>query len=307
MAKEQIKKYLEAGLHFGHQTQRWNPKMNRYIYGERKGIYIIDLRQTEEKLNIVKNYLKDLAKDGKSVLFVGTKKQAQDIIKEQAERCGMYYVNFRWLGGMLTNFETIRGSVGRLKELEQMKEKGIFDKLSKKEVSSLSRKLERLKKNLFGIVKMEKLPTAIFVIDPYKENIAVKEANKLGMPVIALADTNSDPDVLDYPIPGNDDAIKSIELVAEMVADSIIEGRQEYLQLEEQQAKEKEEQQVREKEEAEAKKKASQKKKQQKKTKKESEEDGSDKIEEEAEEYEKKVGEAEVKKIRKKDGKSKED
>ena len=234
MSTELIKQFLEAGLHFGHQTKRWNPKMAKFIYGERNGTYIIDLQKTAERLKEVKEFLKDITSKGECVLFVGTKRQAQDIIKEEAERCGMFYVNHRWLGGMLTNFGTIRKSVSHLKELEEVRNKGLFDKLSKKEISSFNRELERLNRNLSGVVKMEKLPSVIFIIDPHKENIAVCEANKLNIPIVALADTNSDPDQLDYPIPGNDDAIKSIKFITKAITDSIIEGRQEYLQVQEQ-------------------------------------------------------------------------
>jgi len=230
---ELIKQFLEAGLHFGHQTKCWNPKMSKFIYGQRNGIYIIDLQKTVRSLEEVRKFVKEIASRGEYILFVGTKKQAQEIIREQAQRCGMFYVNHRWLGGMLTNFEIIRKSVGRFNELKEMKEKGLFDKLSKKEMSSLNQELLRLTKNLSGIVKMDKLPGALFVIDPHRENIAVREANKLNIPVIALADTNCDPDNLDYPIPGNDDAIRSINLITTMITDSIIEGRQEYLQMQE--------------------------------------------------------------------------
>ena len=233
MTTELIKQFLEAGLHFGHQTKCWNPKMSKFIYGQRNGIYIIDLQKTVRSLEEVRKFVKEIASRGEYILFVGTKKQAQEIIREQAQRCGMFYVNHRWLGGMLTNFEIIRKSVGRFNELKEMKEKGLFDKLSKKEMSSLNQELLRLTKNLSGIVKMDKLPGALFVIDPHRENIAVREANKLNIPVIALADTNCDPDNLDYPIPGNDDAIRSINLITTMITDSIIEGRQEYLQMQE--------------------------------------------------------------------------
>ncbi len=233
MTTELIKQFLEAGLHFGHQTKCWNPKMSKFIYGERNGIYIIDLQKTVKSLEEVRKFVKEIASRGEYILFVGTKRQAQDIIREQAQRCGMFYVNHRWLGGTLTNFETIRKSVDHFNRLKEMKEKGLFDKLSKKEASSLNQELTRLTKNLSGIVKMDKLPGALFVIDPHKEDIAVKEANKLNIPVIALADTNCDPDCLDYPIPGNDDAIRSINIITTMVTDSIIEGRQEYLQMQE--------------------------------------------------------------------------
>ena len=207
-----MKQLLEAGMHFGHQTRRWNPKMARYIFTERNGIYIIDLQKTLRMMKIAYDFLQELAAQGGKVLFVGTKKQAQDSVKEQAERCGMYYVNQRWLGGMLTNFQTIRKSIDRLLELERMEEEGIFDKLPKKEVVKLQREKEKLERNLGGIKTMEKLPDAVLIVDTRSERIAVAEANKLGIPIVAVVDTNCDPDLIDYPIPGNDDAIRSIRL-----------------------------------------------------------------------------------------------
>lgn len=220
-----MKQLLEAGMHFGHQTRRWNPKMARYIFTERNGIYIIDLQKTLYMMKIAYDFLQELAAQGGKVLFVGTKKQAQDSVKEQAERCGMYYVNQRWLGGMLTNFQTIRKSVDRLLELEKMEEEGIFDKLPKKEVVKLQREKEKLERNLGGIKTMEKLPDALVIVDTRNERIAVAEANKLGIPIVAVVDTNCDPDLIDYPIPGNDDAIRSIKLFCTLMADAILEGK----------------------------------------------------------------------------------
>lgn len=233
VATELIKQFLEAGLHFGHQTKRWNPKMAKFIYGERNGIYIINLKLTTNLLNEAKSFLKDVASAGDYVLFVGTKKQAQNIVHQEAQRCGMFYVNNRWLGGMLTNFETIKKSIKRLYEIRSMKENGVFDKLTKKEIASLNQELEKLTKNLCGILKMSKLPGAIFVVDPKRECLAIKEAKKLNIPVVALIDTNCDPDGIDFPVPGNDDAIRSIKLVSSILTDGIIEGRQEYLEQEE--------------------------------------------------------------------------
>lgn len=233
MTIELIKQFLEAGLHFGHQTKRWNPKMEKYIYGERNGVYIIDLQKTAKLLNNACDFLKSIASKGTYILFVGTKKQAQDIISQEAQRCGMFYVNSRWLGGMLTNFETIKKSVKRLNALQAMKDNGTFKKLSKKEVSHLTQELAKLTRNLSGTVKMDRLPGVLFVIDPKRESNAVKEANRLNVPVVALIDTNCDPEGIEYPIPGNDDAIRAIKFIAKIVTDSIIEGRQEYLQIEE--------------------------------------------------------------------------
>jgi len=225
-----MKQLLEAGMHFGHQTRRWNPKMARYIFTERNGIYIIDLQKTLRMMKIAYDFLQELAAQGGKVLFVGTKKQAQDSVKEQAERCGMYYVNQRWLGGMLTNFQTIRRSIDRLLELERMEEEGTFEKLPKKEVVKLQREKEKLERNLGGIKTMEKLPDAVLIVDTRSERIAVAEANKLGIPIVAVVDTNCDPDLIDYPIPGNDDAIRSIRLFCTLMADAILEGKGELME-----------------------------------------------------------------------------
>ncbi len=219
-----IKQLLEAGVHFGHQTRRWNPKMARFIFAERNGIYIINLEKTESELALACRFLEDTVRKGGYILFAGTKKQAQQIIEEEANRCGMFYVNQRWLGGTLTNFETIRRSVKRLNELEKMQEDGTFEKLTKKEVAIFRKEMGKLEKNLSGIRKMDRLPSAMFIVDVKKEETAVKEARRLGIPVVALVDTNSDPDVIDYVIPGNDDAIKSIKLVCAAVADAILQG-----------------------------------------------------------------------------------
>lgn len=221
-----MKQLLEAGVHFGHQTRRWNPKMKEYIFTERNGIYIIDLQKTVKKMEEAYNFVKELAAEGGKILFVGTKKQAQDSLKEEAIRCGMFYVNQRWLGGMLTNFSTIRKRVNRLHELEQMEEDGIFEVLPKKEVLTLKREQARLEKYLGGIKDMTELPQALFVVDPRKERIAVSEARKLGIPIIAIVDTNCDPDEIDYVIPGNDDAIRAVKLLTEKITDAVIEGRQ---------------------------------------------------------------------------------
>lgn len=221
-----MKELLEAGVHFGHQAKRWNPKMKKYIFGERNGIYIIDLQKTLKLFKEAYDFVRDTAAQGKDVLFVGTKKQAQDAIVEEAKRCGMYYVSYRWLGGMLTNFATIRKSIERLKKIEKMKEDGTFDKLTKKEVAGLEKERAKLERVLSGIKTMAEPPAAVFIIDPRKEAIAVHEANKLGVPVIAVVDTNCDPDNIDYVIPGNDDAIRAIRLMASKVADAVIEGRQ---------------------------------------------------------------------------------
>ena len=221
-----MKALLEAGVHFGHQTRRWNPKMNEYIFTARNGIYIIDLQKTSKKVDEAHAFIKSIAEEGKSVLFVGTKKQAQDAIKEEAERCGMYYVNQRWLGGMLTNFKTIRKRIERLKELEKMAEDGTFDVLPKKEVIELKGEMEKLEKNLGGIKDMKKLPGALFIVDPKKEHIAVLEARKLNIPIVGIVDTNCDPDDTDYVIPANDDAIRAVKLIAGAMADGIIEVNQ---------------------------------------------------------------------------------
>jgi small subunit ribosomal protein S2 len=220
-----IKSLLEAGVHFGHETKRWNPKMKKYIFGRKNGIYIIDLEKTEDAVMKACNFLKGVAEAGQRILFVGTKKQAQDIIKEEASKCGMFYVNQRWLGGMLTNFQTIKKSLKRLEEIERIKEDGTMAKLSKKEASKLNKEMYKLNKNLEGVRTMDKLPKAMFVIDAKKEDIAVKEANILGIPVVALVDTNSDPDIIQYVIPGNDDAIRSIKLVTGIISDCIMGGR----------------------------------------------------------------------------------
>ncbi|MDQ2680504.1 MAG: 30S ribosomal protein S2 [Candidatus Eremiobacteraeota bacterium] len=218
---------LEAGVHFGHQTRRWNPKMKPYIFQERNGIYIIDLSQTVQKLRETYAVLKQMSREGKVVLFVGTKKQAQDVVREEAERAGTYFINQRWLGGTLTNFQTIQKRIARLRELEGMKQQGTFDVLPKKEVSKLSDELTKLERFLGGIKDMHKLPDAIFIVDPKKERIAVLEARKLKIPIIAVIDTNCDPDEIDYPIPGNDDAIRAVKLMVSKIADAIIEGRTE--------------------------------------------------------------------------------
>ena len=221
-----IKQLLEAGVHFGHHTRRWNPKMAEYIFTERNGIYIIDLQKTVKKFDEAYMFVRDLAAEKGSVLFVGTKKQAADAIKEEAERCGMYYVNERWPGGMLTNFKTIKKSINRLLSLEKMQEDGTFDLLPKKEVASLIKEMNDLERNYGGIKTMDRLPDAVFIVDPRKEHIAVLEAKKLGIPVIAIVDTNCDPDDADYIIPGNDDAIRAIQLLSSVIADAVSEGNQ---------------------------------------------------------------------------------
>ena len=221
-----MKQLLEAGVHFGHQTRRWNPKMAPYIYTERNGIYIIDLQKSVGKVDEAYQAVSDIAADGGTVLFVGTKKQAQDAIKTEAERCGMFYVNERWLGGMLTNFKTIKSRVARLKEIERMSEDGTFDVLPKKEVIQLKKEWEKLEKNLGGIKEMKQLPDAIFVVDPKKERICVQEAHTLGVPLIGICDTNCDPEELDYVIPGNDDAIRAVKLIVAKMADAVIEAKQ---------------------------------------------------------------------------------
>ncbi|MCI7062710.1 MAG: 30S ribosomal protein S2 [Lachnospiraceae bacterium] len=221
-----MKQLLEAGVHFGHQTRRWNPKMAEYIYTERNGIYIIDLQKSVGMVDTAYNAVKDIVANGGSILFVGTKKQAQDSIKTEAERCGMYYVNERWLGGMLTNFKTIQTRIKRLKEIEAMSEDGTFDVLPKKEVIGLKKEWEKLEKNLGGIKEMKKIPDAIFVVDPKKERICIQEAHTLGIPLIGIADTNCDPEELDYVIPGNDDAIRAVKLIVSTMADAVIEANQ---------------------------------------------------------------------------------
>ena len=226
MAVISMKQLLEAGVHFGHQTRRWNPKMAKYIFTERNGIYIIDLQKTVKKVDEAYAFLRDVAAEGKSVLFVGTKKQAQEAIKEEALRANMFYVNERWLGGMMTNFQTIQKRVARLKELEAMEADGTFEVLTKKEVQGLRHEMEKLEKYLGGIKEMNKLPGALFVVDPRKERIAVAEARKLNIPIVAIVDTNCDPDEVDYVIPGNDDAIRAVKLMTGRMADAIMEGRQ---------------------------------------------------------------------------------
>ena len=221
-----MKQLLEAGVHFGHQTRRWNPKMAPYIYTERNGIYIIDLQKSVGMVDDAYKAVSDIAAEGGTILFVGTKKQAQDAIKTEAERCGMFYVNERWLGGMLTNFKTIQSRIARLKAIETMSEDGTFDVLPKKEVIQLKKEWDKLEKNLGGIKDMKTLPDAIFVVDPKKERICVQEAHTLGIPLIGIADTNCDPEELDYVIPGNDDAIRAVRLLASKMADAILEGRQ---------------------------------------------------------------------------------
>jgi small subunit ribosomal protein S2 len=220
-----IKELLEAGVHFGHQTKRWNPKMKKYLFGERNGIYIIDLQKTLKMFQLALAFLHDVAARGEGVLFVGTKKQAADTIQEESARAGMYFVNRRWLGGTLTNFQTITKSISRLKQLEDMQATGKFEAFSKKEILRMEREMEKLNNALLGIKAMEQLPGAVFIIDPHKERIAVREARRLGIPVIAVVDTNCDPDEIDLPIPGNDDAIRAIRLITSRLADGIIEGR----------------------------------------------------------------------------------
>ena len=221
-----MKQLLEAGVHFGHQTRRWNPKMKEYIFTERNGIYIIDLPKTVKKIEEAYNFVRDLAMEDKSILFVGTKKQAQESIEQEAKRCDMFYVNQRWLGGMLTNFKTIQGRIARLRRIEQMEATGQFDLLPKKEVMQLKLEQQKLEKNLGGIKEMKKLPGALFVVDPRKEHIAVAEARTLKIPIVAIIDTNCDPDEVDYPIPGNDDAIRAVKLITAKMADAVLEGRQ---------------------------------------------------------------------------------
>jgi len=221
-----MKQLLEAGVHFGHQTRRWNPKMKKFIFTERNGIYIIDLQKTVKMLDSAYNFVRDLAAEGGTVLFVGTKKQAQDSIREEAERCGMYFVNARWLGGTLTNFRTIRKRIDRMEQLKKMREDGTFDLLPKKEVVKHELEIEKLEKFLGGVKDMNKLPKAMFIVDPHKERIAVSEAKKLNIPIIAIVDTNCDPDEIDHIIPGNDDAIRAVRLISGAMADAVLEGRQ---------------------------------------------------------------------------------
>ncbi|MBE6649336.1 MAG: 30S ribosomal protein S2 [Ruminococcaceae bacterium] len=221
-----MKQLLEAGVHFGHQTRRWNPKMAEYIFTERNGIYIIDLQKTVKKVEEAYMFVRDIVADGGTILFVGTKKQAQDSIKEEAQRCEMFYVNVRWLGGMLTNFKTIKKSIQRLRNLNKMAEDGTFDLLPKKEVASLQKEIADLEKNLGGIKDMKDIPDVIFIVDPKKEKTAVDEARKLGIPIVSIVDTNCDPDEIDYVIPGNDDAIRAIKLISAALADAVLEAKQ---------------------------------------------------------------------------------
>lgn len=233
-----MKQLLEAGVHFGHQTRRWNPKMDTYIFTERNGIYIIDLQKTVKKLEEAYFFVRDVAASGENILFVGTKKQAQDAIKEEAERCGQYFVNARWLGGMLTNFKTMRTRINRLNQLQKMQEDGTFDLLPKKEVIKLQLEIAKLEKFLGGVREMKKLPGAIFVVDSRKEKNAIAEARKLGIPIVAIVDTNCDPDEVDYVIPGNDDAIRAIKLISQTMANAVLEGKQgEQLEVEASEAK----------------------------------------------------------------------
>ena len=226
MSKELVQNLLEAGVHFGHQTRKWNPKMKPFIFGEKSGIYIIDLEKTVSHLTRACNFIRDIASQGSPILFVGTNPQAQEIIEQESKRCGMYYVNNRWLGGMLTNYQTVRNSVRRYRTLITMRTDGTFEALTKKEVSQLEKEITKLEKNLGGVSEMNRLPGAMFVIDVKKENIAIQEANRLGIPVVAIVDTDSDPDNIQYPIPGNDDAIRSIKLLTSIITDSLIEGLQ---------------------------------------------------------------------------------
>ena len=226
MAVISMKQLLEAGVHFGHQTRRWNPKMAEYIFTERNGIYIIDLQKTAKKIEEAYAFVRDVALDGKDILFVGTKKQAQEAITEEAKRVGMYYVNSRWLGGMLTNFKTIRRSIDRLYQLQKMEEDGTFELLPKKEVMKLRKEMEKLEKNFGGIKEMKSMPGAMFVVDPRKEKIAIAEAKRLNIPVVAIVDTNCDPEEVDYVIPGNDDAIRAVKLIVECIANAVLEAKQ---------------------------------------------------------------------------------
>ena len=226
MAVVSMKQLLEAGVHFGHQTRRWNPKMAKYIFTERNGIYIIDLQKTVKKIEEAYFFVRDVAMEGKPILFVGTKKQAQESIETEAKRCGQYYVSNRWLGGMLTNFKTIKSRINALRDIERMEETGEINLLPKKEVIKLMHEKEKLEKNLGGIRDMPRMPGAIFIVDPRKERIAVQEAHALGIPIVAIVDTNCDPDEIDYPIPGNDDAIRAVKLISSKMAEAVIEGRQ---------------------------------------------------------------------------------
>jgi len=225
---ELIKQLLEAGVHFGHHVSRWNPKMKKFIFGERSNIYIIDLEKTVDFLNTARDFVKDIASKGETVLFVGTKRQAQDLIFAEAQRSGMYYIKDRWLGGTLTNFKTIRNSIKRLESIEAMQKDGTLEAITKKEKAILTKEMDKLKKNLQGIVNMKKMPGALFIVDAKKEDIAVKEARKLGIPIVAIIDTNADPDLIDYPIPANDDAMRSIKLLTGLITDSIVEGKKQF-------------------------------------------------------------------------------
>ena len=228
MDTELIKQLLEAGVHFGHHVSRWNPKMKKFIFGERSNIYIIDLEKTVDYLNKARDFVKDIASKGEMVLFVGTKRQAQDLILQESQRSGMYYIKDRWLGGTLTNFKTIRNSIKRLETIETMQKDGTFSAITKKEKAILTKEMDKLKKNLQGIVSMKKMPGALFIVDAKKEDIAVKEARKLGIPIVAIIDTNADPDLIDYPIPANDDAMRSIKLLTGLITDSIVEGKKQF-------------------------------------------------------------------------------
>jgi small subunit ribosomal protein S2 len=231
MVDDLVRQLLEAGVHFGHQAKRWNPKMAKFIFGERSGIYIIDLEKTAKALKEARDFIINIASKGGTFLFVGTKKQAQAAIKDEAKRCGMFFVDRRWLGGLLTNFQTVRKSVAHLKKLEKMRDDGTFHKLSKKEVSKLTKEMEKLEKNLSGVKEMENLPSVMFLIDSHKEETAVNEARILQIPIVGFIDTNCDPDLIDFSIPGNDDAMRSISFIAGYVADSIIEGRKRFLEV----------------------------------------------------------------------------
>lgn len=232
MPDEILKTLLECGVHFGHQTRRWNPKMGKFIFGERSGIHIIDLEKTREHLNIARDYVKAVASKGGMILFVGTKKQAKDVIANEARRCEMPYINHRWMGGLLTNLQTVRKSLDKINKLEKMEEDGVMDNLKKKEVLKLNKEKEKMLRDFGGIREMKSLPVAIFIVDSKREDIAVRESVKLGLPIIGLIDTNCDPDYIDYPIPGNDDALKAIRYITATITDAILEGKKEYLEAE---------------------------------------------------------------------------
>ena len=229
MVEEIMKELIEAGVHFGHQTSRWNPKMRRFIFGQKSGVYIVDLEQTAKGLEQARDFLRSVAAQGGPILFVGTKRQAQTIIREEAERCGQFYINLRWLGGLLTNFQTIQKSIDRLRRIRREREDGTFDRIKKKEVAKKEAELAKLEKNLSGILEMGRLPKAIYVIDAKREETTIKEATRLGIPIVGLVDTNSDPDPIAYVIPGNDDSIRSVRLITSLLADAILEGHQSYL------------------------------------------------------------------------------